>query len=250
MSNLFQEIKNDANEVQDRLLGPTYPYYNNIKTPKQIGMSSKGDMKTLGKNIDGLIDYVEVLVTGKSKASETGQPLGNKFFLKTGGKCKDTSSDASNNEQVDRYIYINNVPNGNIPFISAGLGTNFDDARGLIPGAMSNLNVLNPFNIMQAFMTGPNPECEAITMETIDTDNNKSTETHYVAKVDIRNMDPCSFSDKKNPVSNKKCRETYTTTNDNDNDISLPDDPLSQIYFISLSFVGLYIFYKVMQKSR
>ena len=30
MSNLFQEVLNDANGVQSRLLGPTYPYYSNI----------------------------------------------------------------------------------------------------------------------------------------------------------------------------------------------------------------------------
>ena len=49
------------------LTSPDYPYFKYIKTPKQIGMSDKGDLKTLGKDIDGLISYVEVLVSGKSK---------------------------------------------------------------------------------------------------------------------------------------------------------------------------------------
>ena len=42
MSNIFQEVLNDAEGVQNELLGPTYPYYKNIKSPSQIGMSSKG----------------------------------------------------------------------------------------------------------------------------------------------------------------------------------------------------------------
>ena len=139
MSNLFEEVLKDAQGVEEKLLGPSYPYYKNIKDPSEIGMSDKGSLKALGKDIDGLINYVEVLVTGKSKASATGGPLGNKFFLQTGAKCVDTKTD----EQVTRYIYVNNIPQGNIPFISDGLGVNFSEFKGLIPGAMSNLNVLN-----------------------------------------------------------------------------------------------------------
>ena len=92
MSNLFQEVLNDANGVQSRLLGQTYPYYKNIKSPSQLGMGDKGTIQQMTKDIDGLVQYVELLVTGKSEASATGGPLGNKFFLQTGAKCaaKDT----------------------------------------------------------------------------------------------------------------------------------------------------------------
>ena len=81
MSNIQSSLSNPG-ALQDKLLGPSYPYYQNIKTPSQLGMSDTGTMKQLGKNIDGLIQYVEVLVSGKSGASKTGQPLGNKFFFK------------------------------------------------------------------------------------------------------------------------------------------------------------------------
>ena len=74
MSNIFQEVLTDAQGVQNKLLGPTYPYYKNIKTPSQIGMSDKGTLKQMGKDIDGLIQYVELLVSGKSSASATGGP--------------------------------------------------------------------------------------------------------------------------------------------------------------------------------
>lgn len=247
MSNLFNDVLNDAQGVQDKLLGPSYPYYKNIKMPNEIGMSDKGTLKALGKDIDGLIQYVEVLVTGKSKASATGGPLGNKFFLKTGAKCVDNKS----NEQVDRYIYINNIPEGNIPFISGGLGVNFSEFRGLIPGTMSNLNVLNPFNILQAFLSGGTPPCEEITMETVDTNNNKSSETHYVTLVDIKNMDPCSFSDKKNPQTGVKCKESFISYKSNENDdFPFPNDVFDQLYFAGLGSLGIYMFYKLMLKAK
>ena len=257
MSNLFQEVLTDANGVEERLLGPTYPYYKNIKTPSEIGMSDKGTIQQMGKNINGLIEYVELLVTGKSKASMTGGPLGNKFFLKTGAKCAaidscTDSNDISTCQKVDRFIYVDNVPEGNIPFISSGMGVNFSEFKGLIPGAMGNLNVLNPFAIMRAFLSGSNPPCQTITMQTITNNNEKSSESHYVTLADITSMDPCSFPDKKNPVTGQKCRETFLTNNSStdNNEIVMPEDSLAQVYFASLGVLGLFILYRLMEKSN
>jgi hypothetical protein len=252
MANLFQEVLTDVKGVEERLIGPTYPYYKNIKTPTEIGMSDKGTIQQMTKDINGLIQYVELLVTGDSNASATGGPLGNKFFLKTGAKCAaidscTDSNDASTCQKVDRYIYVNNIPQGNIPFISSGLGVNFSEFKGLIPGAMGNLNVLNPFAIMRAFLSGSNPPCQQITMQTITSDNIKSSESHYVSLADIQNMDPCSFSNGKNPVSGQNCRETFQNL---EPEILMPSDPLAQVYFTSLGIVGLYILYRLMEKSN
>jgi hypothetical protein len=255
MSNLFQEVLTDAQGVQDRLLGPTYPYYKNIKTPSQIGMSDKGTMQQMGKDINGLIQYVQLLVTGKSTASATGGPLGNKFFLQTGAKCLATDNctdknDSSTCQQTDRYIYIDNVPEGNIPFISGGMGVNFSEFKGLIPGAMGNLNVLNPFAIMRAFMSGSTPPCQQITMQTIDVNNNKSSETHYVTLADIGNMDPCSFPKKNNPVNGAKCKETFQSSISDNASPVMSDDITDQIYFASLASLGVFILYRIMEKSQ
>ena len=213
-------------------------------------MSSAGNLSALGRDIDGLIQYVEVLVSGNSGASRTGKPLGNKFFLQTGAKCKDVDT----NKDVDRYIYIDNVPEGNIPIISSGLGVNFTEFKGLIPGTISSLNTLNPFNIMRSFLSGSTPACQNITLETIDINNNKSSETHYVTTVDIQNMDPCIFREKINPISGKKCIEgfdnNYSNYSDYDNiKLKLPEDPVTQLYFASLAGVGIYILYSLMTKK-
>ena len=249
MSNLFEEVLDDAQGVQDKLLGPTYPYYKNIKTPSQIGMSDQGSLSALGKDVNGLIQYVEVLVTGNSQASATGGPLGNKFFLQTGGKCKDVAS----GNQVDRYIYVDNVPSGNIPFISQGLGVNFSNFEGLIPGAMGNLNVLNPFAIMSSFLSGATPPCQELTMQTIDINNNSSTQTEYVSIADIGNMDACTFQNRVNPVNNNQCKETFQTgvsANAGRAAASMPEDPIAQLYFGALAGIGIYILYRFMEKSK
>ena len=251
MSNLFQDVLSDANAVQQNLLGPTYPYYKNIKMPNQIGMSSQGSLTALGNDVNGLIQYVEVLVTGNSEASATGGPLGDKFFLPTGAKCTDTGS----GNLVDRYIYIDNVPNGDIPFISQGLGVNFTNFEGLIPGAMGNLNVLNPFAIMSSFLAGSNPPCQELTMQTIDTSNNSSTATQFVTLSDIGAMNPCTFSNGVNPVNGNQCVETFQSNDQNKKNSKkitnvIPDDPIVQVYFTSLAVVGIYILYCLMNKSK
>ena len=250
-NNLFQQVLTDAQGVQNELLGPTYPYYQNIKNPNQLGMSNDGTLSALGNDISGLIDYVTVLVEGQSQASSTGQPLGNKFFLKTGAQCLDTAT----NQQVDRYIYVDNVPNGSIPFVSSGLGVNFTDFRGLIPGAMTDLEVLNPYAIMQSFLAGTNPPCQQLTMETIDNNNNSSTETQYVTVVDIQNMNPCNFQNGKNPITNQTCQQSFQTINNNkvqnkkNDQFILPQDTVGQLYFLGLSALAIYILYGIMNKK-
>jgi len=238
MPNIFEEVLNDANAVQTKLLGPDYPYYKNIKTPDELGMSSKGSISTLVSDIKGIGSYAEILVSGGGNASATGKPLGNKFFLKTGATCLDEET----NQDVDRHIYINNVPQGNIPIISSGIGVNFTEFRGLIPGTLSNLNVLNPYAIMGSFLSGSKPPCQSITLETIDANNNHSSESHYLTLVDIKNMDPCNFSNGKNPITGTQCRETFKSPLEPE--LIIPDDWLAQLFIISCCFIIIYVIYK------
>ena len=244
-NNIFQEVLTNAKAAEEKYIGPDYPYYKYIKAPSDIGMSGKGSLSQLGKDIDGLIGYVEILVSGGGKASATGKPLGNKFFLKTGGKCTDKAT----RQDVDRYIYIDNVPSGNIPFITSGLGVNFSEFKGLIPGTISNLNAFNPMQMFQSFLAGSKPDCQELTMETIDIYNNRSTESHFVTLVDIQNMNPCTFKTRSNPVTGVKCKETFTNLNSNEQYYKIPKDPISQLYFASLGVFGIYIMYRIMAKN-
>lgn len=247
---LLNQISQNAQSVEERVLGPTYPYYSNIKTPQELGMGDRGTIQQMTKDIDGLIQYTELLVSGKSKASSTGGPLGNKFFLQTGGKCRaiDQCTDPNDKttcESVNRYIYVNNVPEGNIPFISSGVGVNFTEFRGLIPGAMSNLNALNPMSLMRAFLSGATPDCQKITMETITTSNMKATETNYVTLADITDIDPCSFPDGINPVTKSKCRESFSTQTP-----AMSGDIVERAFFLSLLILGIWILIRFMHLPK
>lgn len=246
------ETYSKVDESQKSLTGGDYPYWKNIKSPDQLGMSDKGTFEVMGKDVNGIISYVDLLVSGKSKASATGGPLGNKYFLNTGASCLDDKT----KKEVDRYIYINNVPKGNIPFISYGLGTNFKDFKGLIPGTMGNLNTLNPLTLIQEFSQGTMPKCKNITLETIDNNNKKFKETHYISVSDLKVMDPCDFPDKKNPETKQKCKELFTnmltneTESGDDFPLTLPNDPIVKIYFAGLGILGMYIIYRLMEKNR
>ena len=216
----------------------TYDYSAMIKAPSELGMSSNGTFSALSNDITGLIAYTEVLVSGKSKASRAGGALGNKYFLDSGAEClaKDT------NQQTERYVYINNVPTGSIPLISSAMGTNFTDFKGLIPGITGNLSALDPLALVGAFTAGSNPECQQITMETIDVNNNKSQESHYVTTADISNIDSCLFPNKRNPVTNQRCYESFVDNNSDDTVIETP-------HFIGLAVLSLFLLYRVMDKE-
>ena len=208
MSNFFEQAKANAQALEESLLGPTYKYYEYINTPAEMGMSSDGSISTITDDIAGIIGYVNLLSAGGGRASKVEGPLGNKFFLETGAKCTDKAS----GELVPRSIYVNNQPDGSIPFISSGLGdVNFSNFKGLIPGTLSNLSQINPMQMFQSFMSGNNPECQSIVMETIDINNKKDTDSGFITTNDIGAMSSCWFEKKVNPVNNKICKETFTT---------------------------------------
>lgn len=240
------------------MLGPSYDYWKSIKQPDEMGMSPGFSLGALATNVDGLLSYVEVLISGTGNASVTGKPLGNKFFLPTTGKCSETTVEKWKKEQdedaawekayqevenklgakeitedqatklknalnedkakrdeerskekkrVERWIYVNNIPDGSIPFISSGAdGRGFQSLRGLIPGALGNLGALNPVQLFNGFTAGTYPDCAKITLETVDNNNAKSSETRHIAMIDMAQLNPCSFPGRYNPASGKSCQ--------------------------------------------
>ena len=68
----FEDVLHDAKKVEEEILGPDYQYWKQIRTPKQLGMSSEGSIGAMSRDVAGLIDYTEVLVTGRGRASATG----------------------------------------------------------------------------------------------------------------------------------------------------------------------------------
>ena len=164
------------------------------------------------------------------------------------------SNDSTNGTVVDRYNYVNNVPDGNIPFISSGLGgVQFTAFRGLIPGAISDAADINPFGLLQAFQLGSTPDCQSITLETIDVNNNVSSATNYVATVDLKNMPPSWFPNKTNPITGQRAREAFTQRQDpscTKNMGRIPDGKLASLYYMTLGFLCLIILYGLTKRMN
>ena len=198
-----------------------YPYYKYIKSPDQLGLNDNG--KNIGKNFKGLMSYVAVLLSGKSNASTTGNPLGNRFFLSTPSKCKDVKT----NTIVDRYIYFNNIPSGNIRLDVGGSskptkGSSPDDAtmvqgstlnlagyKGLVPGILEDISKINPITLFTELQEDTYPSCRSVTLDIVDTNNILGAETQYVSDIDLKWIDPCLFNTNINPVTKSKCKKPH-----------------------------------------
>jgi hypothetical protein len=223
----------------------TYPYSKFIKQPEELGSSSKAN--ALGKNVSALGDYVQVLVTGNSRAQSGGAPLGNKYFMNTGGTCKDT-----NGTTQTRYVYINNVPDGTIPFISSGMGVQMTSFEGLVPGVLGDLSYINPFKIFSAFDT--ETTCQKIKMPIRDITNATGEEEQYVCNSDISEYNPCWFLDGYNPVSKENCSSDGGGKNKKKKNgmtlqySKLPNDFIFKTYEYGIYVLGVYLLYRLSVK--
>ena len=259
----FKDIAGGVEKTQAQFLGPTYNYASKIKSPQELGMSSKGNLGALAKDVAGIINYTEVLVSGTGRGSTTGRPLGNRFYLKTGGKCcpnpkydKNGNHDGCKSSPVDRYVYVNNIPTGSIPFISDMTGQSFATFRGLVPGTIENVGQLNPIGIFGGFMQGENPPCRKLNLKD---SNNKSG--FYVADADISDLDPCNFGGK-NPVSGRRRKgcapnQGFRNMNEilsgnkilNKQILKLKKNPLANIYNLGFGALLMYILFHLMKKN-
>jgi len=209
----------------------TYPYSSYILSPDKLGASP--NPKALGNDVKALAAYVQVLVSGRSKAQKVN-PLGNKYFMDTGGKCKDDAG-----VEQTRYVYINNVPDGNIPFISSAMGETMSSFQGLVPGMLGNMAYINPAKLFNAF--APETPCQKIKMPIRDISNNTTEQEKYVNNSDIKEYNPCWFSTRINPVTKVKCAQGMTTR-------TIKDDKMIQIYTASIYLLGAYILFRMVQK--
>jgi hypothetical protein len=200
--------------------------------------------------VDALVNYVKVLVSGGGDASKADGPLGNKYFLKTSGQCKDEATGSL----VDRYIYVNNVPSGHIPGLSTVMQMDFSSLEGIVPGIVEDLGKLDPLPLFSAFMQGSNPPCQEVTME-VGNAGNLTSQSQHLANSDLSGMDPCSFPNKTNPVTNASCVEAFISANEHlkgsFSSKKKRKPQLSKTASLYTGLVGLlvaYLIYRVTQK--
>ena len=84
---------NEKRSTFERYLAPNYPYHKNISTPDDLDMKIDGGLSTLANDFVGLINYAELLMAGSGNANRKvkfegkNQPLGDRIFIDTPGKC-------------------------------------------------------------------------------------------------------------------------------------------------------------------
>lgn len=255
MSNFLESASNNSSELENNILGPKYSYTTHIKTPDELGMS--GDGNSIATNVNSLNSYSQLLFSGGGNASKVNGPLGKQMFMITAAKCKDIKS----NQQVSRSLYINTIP-VEYNVITNSMKSLFGKSQGLVPGILNNITNMNPMAIFGAFKQGPNPDCMAVELPTRNENNVESSETGYLIIDDVKNLSPCLFPNKINPVSNKQgnsslCIEGFQNINNenNNNIIKILDFLMSEknkeildtsnliaySYIISLIFLIIYI---------
>lgn len=146
-NSLWSNIGNKTDAVVTDVLGPEYSYADNIQSASSQGVGSSGTFSQMFKNAEAIAYYVEALITGNP-------PLGNQFFVNTGGTCT-----APDGQLRSRYNYVNNMSSGAaaLPPAISDLGSDFN---GLIPGVVDDIEGLDPTYIFSAMTSDPSPQCQ------------------------------------------------------------------------------------------
>lgn len=248
----------------------SYNYSKYINTPKQMGITVGDSLDNVSDGVGAIFSYVKLLVEGKSNASKTGKPLGNKYFLETSESCINQYT----NEKVKRSLYFDNVPTGNLGILQ-DTGDEFSEFKGLVPGAIEDVMAIGKIDFFAAFTDVGVPKCLPVKLKTIDINNKQGSDTQYVTVSDIEAISPCNFISKTNPVTNAVCtRDGFTMPYDNTNEdinnaelyknyynldddgeggidsknmkLMMPDDVFLKVLFYSLGALSVYIALKLM----
>jgi hypothetical protein len=173
-----------VNAGLDSALGPSFDYLQTIRSPRDMGVSSDGNINQVFTNANAIRNYVGNLITGPR--------VGNQFFRDTGGKCR-----APNGKEVTRYTYINNKLGGDDAagilgpsFQRAVEGSGFD---GIIPGAGGDIAAMNPLKVMNGLVLDGVPPCKQFRcpVTNIQTGVDNGTQVEYLTPSLEFNMRGC-----------------------------------------------------------
>jgi hypothetical protein len=231
--------KDGKGSFGEEFLGPDYQYTDYIMDPEEMGMSDDGNFNALANNVAGIINYTNLLISGKGDAARGVGPKGAQFFIKTGGKCKPAVKkegpdgfpqyeEKEEGKEVDRYVYINNIPKGK--FFGKG-------NLGIVPGMLENVEKMNPLDMISAFTQAPVPYCKEISKST----TNKGNQTFHVAYGDFDE----GFKIMKTELQNMKKRRYQFNVEKN----LLKKYPLMNIMTTGASIVLFIIAIKIINKT-
>ena len=230
-----------------------YPTFILPPTHPKMQFTEGGRAKDLAKNINGITSYVDLLISGDSKASlrknEDGEnlPLGGKYFMKTILKCKDVDTC----QEVDRYVYMNNVPTGRIPF-TKDTKTSY---RGIVPGMLGNLEKMSPFDMIDKLFQPAIPKCKKVDLQVVLNDNDEGeTMARHVSLDDLETLlernehtndifDDKAFTKEELAEWKKACNKINVDSIDGFTNHFVSDNNLTDMYFLTILLLLFYIFY-------
>ena len=228
-----------------------YKYWKDIKNNDELGMSDEGSITALENDINGIIGYIKLLTSGGGIASKVDGPLGERYFQKTMGTCVDSIT----GETVPRYIYVDYIPDGSIPFISSSKnGPKMTAFEGLIPGALTNIAHISAENMIEDLTQGPNPKCKEACL-LVGSSTSKKYECNYLTLSDIDSINTSLFQ-KNTDGSGNDSKEGFSKIENSVLDIlnflnlKNIDSFLFKTYFSLLGVFGLYLLFRFAQKMR
>lgn len=145
-NSLWSNMEQGADNVTTDILGPAYSYADNVPAPGSLGVGNEGSFGQLNSNLGAVGTYVSTMISGDP-------PLGNRFYVNTGGTC--TAPDGS---IQSRYNIINNMPSGS-EIMPAGFKSFGGDLNGLIPGIVGDIEGLNPLYMLKSLAADSSPKC-------------------------------------------------------------------------------------------
>ena len=200
--NFMDSMKKDGKGAMstDEFLGPNYQYSDYIKDTDEMGMSDAGTFGALTNNVAGIINYTNLLISGRGPAKRGSAPLGSRFFIKTGGKCKpaikkrgkdgypEYRERKKDKKLIDMYILI--------MFQKVNI---LEEIICIVFGMIENVEKMNPLDIISVFTQNPVPYCKKISKPT----TNKGNQSFHVAYSDL----PEGFKNMVTELQNMKKRK-------------------------------------------
>lgn len=232
IGDIVKKEQDSVKKDDSSLLGRDFNYASAIRTPAELGVTAAPTMTALGNDIAGLIEYTNALVSGQGRAVK--RRLGNRYFLKTLAKCK------LHGRMVDRYLYIDNVPSGNVAFGGTSLTGGRTNVRGLVPGMMESIGKMDPLALFKAFSEGV-PNCVRCPTSICPiTEGGMSNKPIAVSEYKQIKRLRESFQNIDLNTHDKKKKETIVE--------NIMDNKISISYSVSLSLLAAYIAYRMISR--
>ena len=115
---------------------------NYIKNPTEMGITNKGDDKSINKTLSAFKQYNNALYSGKTtalKVNTNGEPLGNRYFAKVNGIYDE------NGEKTDRYVSVDNMKYPK----DVDRRLNLQNT-GLLYSAKATIDSINPYSLLDS----------------------------------------------------------------------------------------------------